>query len=104
MLSLSTAATTTARSCRPTSLDWDIYARGYEVADIPADKLNTIQYAFGKPMVDPVTNAVSCAAVDPWADYERTPTKDVDPTITTPQAGRQLLPAAQAQAGAGGQG
>ena len=33
--------------------DWDIYGRGYEVADIPADKLNTIVYAFGKPVVDP---------------------------------------------------
>ncbi len=64
--------------------DWDVYARGYEVADIPADKLNTILYAFGKPVVDPTTNAVSCGAVDPWADYERTSPKDVDPTITTP--------------------
>ena len=27
--------------------DWDIYGRGYFVKDIPADKLNVIQYAFG---------------------------------------------------------
>ena len=84
--------------------DWDVYARGYEVADIPADDLNTIQYAFGKPVIDPVTNAVTCGAVDPWADYERTPTKDVDPTIVTPKlAGNfsQLLKLKQVQAAKG---
>ena len=86
--------------------DWDVYGRGYEVADIPADNLNTIQYAFGKPVVDPATNAVSCGAVDPWADYERTPTKDVDPSITTPKlAGNfsQLLKLKQVQAAKGKQ-
>jgi chitinase len=86
--------------------DWDIYARGYEVADIPADKLNTILYAFGKPVVDPTTNAVTCGAVDPWADYERTPTKDVDPSIATPKlAGNfsQLLKLKQVQAAKGKQ-
>ncbi len=66
--------------------DWDVYGRGYEVADIPADNLNTIQYAFGKPVVGTDPKApVSCAPVDPWADYERTPSKDVDPTVTVPK-------------------
>ena len=34
--------------------DWDVYGRGYDVKDIPADKLNVIQYAFGKPTLRPV--------------------------------------------------
>ncbi|MDQ1680946.1 MAG: chitinase [Frankiaceae bacterium] len=65
--------------------DWDVYGRGYEVADIPADNLNTILYAFGKPVIDPTSGAVTCGAVDPWADYERTPTKDINPSMTTPK-------------------
>ncbi len=84
--------------------DWDVYARGYEVADIPADKLNTILYAFGKPVIDPATSAVTCGAVDPWADYERTPTKDVDATIVTPKLSgnfSQLLKLKQVQAAKG---
>src|SRR4051812_33012150 len=81
--------------------DWDVYGRGYEVADIPADNLNTILYAFGKPSIDATTNAVTCAPVDPWADYERTSPKDVAPSITTPKlAGNfsQLLKLKQVQA------
>ncbi|MDX6210570.1 MAG: chitinase [Frankiales bacterium] len=84
--------------------DWDVYGRGYEVADIPADKLNTILYAFGKPVIDPATGAVTCGAVDPWADYQRTPTKDVDPSITTPKLSgnfSQLLKLKQVQAAKG---
>ena len=66
--------------------DWDVYGRGYEVADIPADNINTILYAFGKPVVGTDPKApVSCAPVDPWADYERTPSKDVDPSMTVPK-------------------
>ena len=65
--------------------DWDAYGRGYEVADIPADNLNTIQYAFGKPVIDPVTHAVTCGAVDPWADYERTPVRDDNAAVTVPK-------------------
>ncbi|MDQ1726310.1 MAG: chitinase, partial [Frankiaceae bacterium] len=66
--------------------DWDVYGRGYEVADIPADNLNTILYAFGKPVVGTDPKApVSCAPVDPWADYERTPARDVNAAVTVPK-------------------
>ncbi len=40
--------------------DWDVYGRGYHVKDIPADKINVIQYAFGKPTFNPATGAVGC--------------------------------------------
>jgi chitinase len=49
--------------------DWDIYGRGYHVKDIPVDKLNVIQYAFGVPTF---TGGVpGCGILDPWADYQR---------------------------------
>src|SRR5689334_13334151 len=51
--------------------DWDVYGRGYYAKDIPVDKLNVIQYAFGVPGFDPATGAVSCDILDPWADYQQ---------------------------------
>src|ERR1035437_11200246 len=45
--------------------DWDVYGRGYYVKNIPADKINTILYAFGKPTADG-----GCSVIDPWADYQ----------------------------------
>ncbi len=51
--------------------DWDVYGRGYFVKDIPATKLNVIQYAFGVPGYDPATGAASCDILDPWADYQQ---------------------------------
>src|SRR3954454_2156454 len=51
--------------------DWDVYGRGYYVKDIPADKLNVIQYAFGVPGFDPATGTPSCNVLDPWADYQQ---------------------------------
>src|SRR3954447_24711396 len=51
--------------------DWDVYGRGYYVKDIPADKLNVLQYAFGVPGFDPATGATSCDILDPWADYQQ---------------------------------
>jgi len=51
--------------------DWDVYGRGYFVKDIPADKLNVIQYAFGVPSFDPASGAVGCNILDPWADYQQ---------------------------------
>ncbi len=51
--------------------DWDVYGRGYHVKDIPVDKLNVIQYAFGVPGYDKTTGAVSCNVLDPWADYQQ---------------------------------
>lgn len=62
----------TAASSRPADkvvsvyfADWDVYGRGYYVKNIPADKINTILYAFGKPTADG-----ACAVIDPWADYQ----------------------------------
>jgi chitinase len=51
--------------------DWDVYGRGYFVKDIPVDRLNVIQYAFGVPGFDPATGAPSCDILDPWADYQQ---------------------------------
>ncbi len=51
--------------------DWDVYGRGYYVKNIPVDKLNVIQYAFGVPGFDPTTGTPSCDILDPWADYQQ---------------------------------
>ncbi|WP_412541190.1 glycoside hydrolase family 18 protein [Longispora sp. K20-0274] len=51
--------------------DWDVYGRQYFVKDIPATKLNVIQYAFGYPTFDAATGKVGCAPVDAWADYQQ---------------------------------
>jgi chitinase len=51
--------------------DWDVYGRGYYVKNIPVDKLNVIQYAFGKPTYDAATGTPGCAVIDSWADYQQ---------------------------------
>ena len=51
--------------------DWDVYGRGYYAKDIPADKLNVIQYAFGVPTFDKATGTVGCSVLDPWADFQQ---------------------------------
>ncbi|MFH8252456.1 glycoside hydrolase family 18 protein [Microbacterium sp. B2969] len=51
--------------------DWSVYGRGYYVKDIPADKLNVIQYAFGDAVYDPATGNVGCNVLDPWADFQQ---------------------------------
>ena len=45
--------------------NWDRYARGYLVNQIPADRLNDIDYAFAT-----VTPDGRCALTDPWSDYQ----------------------------------
>jgi chitinase len=45
--------------------NWDRYARGYFVDQIPADKLNVIDYAFAKPTADG-----TCALSDVWSDFQ----------------------------------
>jgi chitinase len=45
--------------------NWDRYGRGYFVNQIPADKLNVIDYAFAT-----VTPGGTCALTDPWSDYQ----------------------------------
>jgi chitinase len=60
---------------------WDVYGRGYQVKDIPVDKLNTILYAFGKPeLAADRTPTGGCAPADPWADYQSPYVGDVDPS------------------------
>jgi chitinase len=51
--------------------DWDIYLRGYHVKDIPVDKLNVVQYAFGVPTFDKATGTPGCGVLDTWADFQR---------------------------------
>lgn len=58
---------------------WDTYDRGYDVADIPGDKLNVLLYAFAKPRVDAATGQVSCTLGDPWADYQSNEVPDLGP-------------------------
>ena len=45
--------------------NWDRYARGYYVNQIPADRLNVIDYAFAAP-----TAAGACALSDVWSDFQ----------------------------------
>jgi chitinase len=44
--------------------NWDRYARNYLVNQIPADKLNVIDYAFA------FATSTGCALSDPWSDYQ----------------------------------
>jgi len=46
---------------------WSIYARNYEVADIPADKVNIINYAFAN--INPNTGTISLG--DSYADIDK---------------------------------
>jgi GH18 family chitinase len=52
--------------------NWDRYARGYFVNQIPADALNVIDYAFAGP-----TAAGTCALSDVWSDFQA-PTWTID--------------------------
>src|SRR5919202_2402212 len=45
--------------------NWDRYARGYFVNQIPAERLDVVDYAFAMP-----TAAGTCALSDPWSDYQ----------------------------------
>jgi chitinase len=45
--------------------NWDRYARGYFVKQIPAAKLNVIDYAFAAPSA-----TGGCALSDTWSDYQ----------------------------------
>jgi chitinase len=45
--------------------NWDRYARGYFVNQIPADKLNVVDYAFAT-----ITPGGKCALSDAWSDYQ----------------------------------
>jgi chitinase len=45
--------------------NWDRYARGYFVNQIPADRINLIDYAFAFP-----SSTGGCTLSDAWSDYE----------------------------------
>src|SRR5205809_967741 len=45
--------------------NWDRYARGYFVNQIPASRLNVIDYAFAMPAADG-----TCALSDVWSDFQ----------------------------------
>jgi chitinase len=45
--------------------NWDRYARGYFVNQIPASRLNVLDYAFAMP-----TAAGTCALSDVWSDFQ----------------------------------
>jgi chitinase len=65
------ASAAAARSSGPSQVhavffaNWDRYARGYFVNQIPADRLNVVDYAFAMPTADG-----TCALSDPWSDYQ----------------------------------
>jgi chitinase len=58
--------------------EWGIYARDYVPADIPADKLTHVDYAFLKP-----TETDECAINDTWAAREKPLQRLVPGTDTT---------------------
>src|SRR5438045_6396909 len=68
---LALASAAAARSSGPSQVhaaffaNWDRYARGYYVNQIPADRLNVIDYAFAAP-----TAAGACALSDVWSDFQ----------------------------------
>jgi chitinase len=70
--------------------EWGIYGRNYTVADLPVDKLTTINYAFAK-----ITDSGEVAIFDSWAAVEKPFGSD---TWDTPLRGNyhqlQLLKAA----------
>jgi chitinase len=45
--------------------NWDRYARGYLVKQIPANRLNVIDYAFAQPNADG-----TCGLSDAWSDFQ----------------------------------
>jgi chitinase len=65
------ASAAAARSSAPSHVqaaffaNWDRYARGYFVNQIPADRLNVLDYAFALPTADG-----TCGLSDPWSDYQ----------------------------------
>jgi chitinase len=55
--------------------NWDRYGRGYLVDQIPADRLNVIDYAFAAPTADG-----ACGLTDAWSDYQA-PTSTGDASV-----------------------
>lgn len=51
---------------------WSIYAREYQIKDIPAEKLSHILYAFFEPKYDPIKDIGWIESLDPYADFEHT--------------------------------
>ena len=49
---------------------WAIYARGFNVIDVEADKLTHLLYAFYNPVYNSSNDSASIESLDPFADYE----------------------------------
>src|SRR5712691_3840532 len=73
LLLTATLALTAGAAARPAApadvrgvffANWDRYARGYFVNQIPADKLNVIDYAFA------FAGPSGCTLSDPWSDFQ----------------------------------
>src|SRR3954469_3637074 len=66
-LALADAAAASLASCVRGAFftNWSRYARGYTVKQIPADRLNVIDYAFAFP-----TAAGTCISSDTWSDFQ----------------------------------
>jgi chitinase len=70
-VTLALAASAAARPAAPSAVrgafftNWARYARGYFVNQIPADRLNVIDYAFAF-----ITPDGKCTLSDPWSDYQ----------------------------------
>ncbi len=63
-----------AGGCRPEGrsrvvgyfASWSVYERNYHIADVPADRLTHLSYAFAA-----ISASGECALADPWADVEK---------------------------------
>jgi chitinase len=69
LLLLTLLATPAARAAKFIGYysEWSVYERHYYPADIPADKLTHINYAFIKPVGPDASGNYACAIVDTWA-------------------------------------
>jgi chitinase len=52
-------------------VEWGVYARDYVVADIPADKLTHVNYAFIEPADIDSDTFFECRIIDTWAALEK---------------------------------
>jgi chitinase len=52
-------------------IGWGIYARDYQVTNLPAPALTHVFYAFARPVYEPESNRFALVSLDPWADYQK---------------------------------
>lgn len=49
---------------------WGVYERNYHVADLPAEQLTHVMYAFAQPVYNPTSDVASLVSFDAYADVE----------------------------------